>query len=51
MTAGEPIQPEDLAGDVQVVTEELKSYVAYELGDHPDLTFAEYRAAKGDAAS
>lgn len=51
MTAGEPIQPEDLAGDVQLVTEELKNYVAYELGDNPDLTFAEYRATKGDPAS
>ena len=51
MTAGEPIQPEDLAGDVQLVTEQLKSYVAYELGDNPELTFAEYRAVKGDPAS
>ena len=43
MTVGPAIQPEDLAGDVQAVTELLKNYVAYELGDHPDETFAHYR--------
>lgn len=43
LTFGKPIPPDDLVGDAQEVTDLLKAYVAYELGDAPDLTFAEWR--------
>ena len=45
ITFGKLIDPEDLAGDVQTVSEDLKDYVSYHLADQPDLTFAEWKAS------
>ena len=45
ITFGKLIDPADLAGDVQMVSEDLKEYVSYHLADQPDLTFAEWKAS------
>ncbi len=47
ITFGPLIQPDDLGGDVQEVTEMLKSYVAYSLHDAPDEAFADWRKREG----
>ncbi len=39
MTFGPQIPPEALKGDAQEVTERLQTYVAYQLGENPDLPF------------
>lgn len=49
MTFGKLISPDDLAGDVQKVTENLMTYVSYELGDHPDLAFRDRLDASDSA--
>lgn len=40
MTAGPLIQPDELNGDVNELTEQLRQYVAYDLGGDPDRAFA-----------
>ncbi|MEM7768076.1 MAG: 1-acyl-sn-glycerol-3-phosphate acyltransferase [Pseudomonadota bacterium] len=47
MTFGTAIEPDDLQGPGAAVTAALQAYVAYALGDAPDLTFRAFRDAKG----
>ncbi|MEL6286999.1 MAG: hypothetical protein AAFQ18_12425, partial [Pseudomonadota bacterium] len=47
MTFGEAIEPEDLHGPGTEVTATLQDYVAYGLGEAPDLTFRQFRDRRG----
>lgn len=43
-TFGPAISPADLTGSGTAVTEALRNYVAYALGETPDVTFSAYRS-------
>lgn len=46
MTFGPLIQPDELAGDPQGVTNLLQDYVAYDLANAPDTPFTEWRSGQ-----
>lgn len=50
ITFGKLISHEELAGDVQEVTEQLKDYVSYELGVKSDKSFAEWKAGRSETS-